>query len=966
MPFDTFAELNSAFKSAQAKFFQGKFLAAYDDLLEVFTYRLLSGKLAEGYLDADLKVMQSLADLAALFGEFQAADDLLCSAVTLYNKTDNSSAADYTHLRRIQLCLDRGDLNLARNLLQEMAPRIGNIQNIQFSSAGLNQWEAGCLWRNASSEDRKLLFTELYFAMGRLLCSLGQYGDALKALYRSILYAESENAPDLAKQAILPLQIIVASAYLEKGDFDKANLYLQELQNQLDKPQYPEYLIRWFELSAKLNLLQGNFGKAFKNFQQVQDICYKFDLRRAVLRSTLNLAQFLILINQTNDAEGYLINVQMDAITNDDILLARRAELLLNIARSRSLSLEVDSTASVMEMLRGKHDRHQNFWSKEALIDISRKSPNYLTWFEDRALAFQCFLGNFKIKAAGNLLQQIQDVFQFTDSELIKVKISILKGTFYYYQSIDQKNRDRLLQANNILTEVCPQLAAMDLKPELWQVQRILAWCRTSLHYPAVEIEALSTSTNQLLEQITATLAPEDQIIYLLNKWTADEEYIAAKINQLQRMERNLKKNPFWLRLWYWFQIRQELNKLVEHIDKYKGVLAKRIIQGEKTKVPFLRPASLWLRFLTHPKHRVSISFLILPDRVLVVITGQFLFDFYVIPTTRLAVRNFIQRWYKTIEGINGSRDININDDSDYTRQMKSVKQVGQEITDNLADILQLPKILKRLPKHVRALTIVPDDILHGFPFAAITYKDKYLIEHYALSITYESKDRRIKKSSTSLKKQALVIGVSNGNRQFRPLPGVRRELARVNNWLERHKINYLLLENNSACKTAVIESISQATLLHIACHGTFKPNQPDQSGLVLISHTGEQQILSLRELSSMNLTQLRHATLSSCWSADHFILPRRWIISLPETLWRAGTQSILGCMWEVDDKVAVSFMTRFYEHLDKYPRDEALRRTQLDCLQGNLTDCDEDTANPLFWAGFNLYGDCGALKITR
>ena len=79
----------------------------------------------------------------------------------------------------------------------------------------------------------------------------------------------------------------------------------------------------------------------------------------------------------------------------------------------------------------------------------------------------------------------------------------------------------------------------------------------------------------------------------------------------------------------------------------------------------------------------------------------------------------------------------------------------------------------------------------------------------------------------------------------------------------------------------------------------------------------------------------------------------------MPETLWRSGTQSILGCLWEVDDKVAVSFMTRFYYYLNQHPRDEALRRTQLEFKNAN------DTANPFFWAGFNLYGDYRTLDVA-
>ncbi|MUG96089.1 CHAT domain-containing protein [Scytonema sp. UIC 10036] len=985
MSYDSFDELNAAFQLAQTKWRQGNLLGAYDDLWQLFTYRLLHCEL----IDADLKVTQSLADLAGFLGEFQAADDLLCGAVGLYEQANSESSADYTRLRRIQLCLDIGNLHQAQDFLQGMAPRIGNINDIQFSSTGLLQWEAGCIWRDSDAEDRTVLFAELYLAMGRLLAALGQYGEALVALRRGLFHSQGEKVPDLAQQTVRPLKLAIASAFLEKGNFEDADTYLFHLQESLNQKEHPAYFIRWLELSGKLHLLWGNLGAGLKQFRQVQELCRQLRSQRAELRSNLNLAHILILLNQTSAAQEYLVDAQRDASTIGDRALFSRSELLLQLCHARSRSLVVGSPVelSVVEMRKKRH-KNQIVAEVEARLDLSTQSPNYLTWFEDRALAFQWQLSNLDLKTASDLLQHIKQVFKSTDSHLIEVQIRMLEGIFTYYQGTDSNDISKINQAHQILEEVCLQLEEMGLKPDLWQVQRIVIWCRTRLNYPPLKIEALTASTNQLLEQITSSLTPEDQVFYLLNKWTADEEYIATEINQLQRLQQKFITSNFLLRPWLRLRLMRKLNALVEHIDRYKDTLAKRTIKADSAKVQILPPDSLWLHLLTHPKDRVTLTFLILPDRVLVVLTGRFLFDFHVISTTRLAVRNLVQRWYKTIEGINGSRqemnltaegnhtlrDMNLTteginhtlrdmkvDDTDYKAQMTSVKQVGQEVADNLADILQLPQILKRIPKHIRALTIVPDDILHGFPFAAIRYKGKYLIEHSTLSIAYESKGGRVKPASTSPSKQALVIGISNGNNQFNSLLGVKKELKQVNQWLERRHINYLLLENSSAYKAAVIESISKATLLHIACHGTFEPNQPERSGLVLIDDSGQQEILSLKELSEINLMKLRHATLSSCWSADHFILPRRWIISLPETLWRSGTQSILGCLWEVDDKVAVSFMTSFYNYLDKFSRDEALRQTQLDCLNNRLSNCSVNTTNPLFWAGFNLYGDYAA-----
>ncbi len=947
MSYDTFTELNEAYEQVQIKWRQGNIIGAYNDLCDIFSYRLLHSKLDK----SDAQIIQTLADVSSILGEFETADKLLCGAIYLHEQAKRQFWADYARLRRILLCLDRGNLHQAQNLLQEMAPHIGDINNIEFS-LGLLQWEEGCIWDDVNTEDKSIIFTELYLAMGRLFADVGQYGEAMTALQRGFFHANSETAPDLAKSSLLPIELTYAGVLIEKGNLEEAEVYLSGVRELVYQPQYIQHRLHYLELSGKLSLLTGNLGAGLEKVQQVQKLCSELRLQQGVLRANLNLAHILILLNQTNAAQHYLKETQVRALSIGNTHLAARAQLLLQLCHARSCG--VSPVASVWEMRKRPEPKRATI-EIQGKLDLSSQSPNYLAWFEDRTLAFQWYLSELNLEKANNLLTHIKNVFN-TDSDLIRIQIRVLEGIFCYYKGTEQDSLDKIHRAHEILMEVSPQLEALHLKPELWQVQRIIIWCRTRLNYPLSQIEPLTASTNNLLEQMTSTLKQEDQVLYLLNKWTADEEYIATRINHLQRLQQKIKTANILQRTWLKLELIRSLNTLIEHIDRYKDTLAKRTTSTKETVPISNKFTSVWRRLITHPKDRVTLTFLILPDRALIIITGLLLFDFRVIPTTRLAVRNIVQSWYKNIEIINRSRDININSNDNNS-------SVEQKITHNLAKILQIPQILQLLPKHVKSLTIVPDDILHGFPFATITYKDKYLIEHYKLSISYESQAKHIKSSYFIKKAKALVVGISKGNKQFNSLLGVNRELERINDWLNRRKINFVTLHNGSAHKDAIIESISKVSLLHIACHGAFNASQPDQSGLVLIDEDGKQDILTLRELSQINLTKLRHVTLSCCWSADHFILPGRWIISLPETLWRSGTHSILGCLWEIDDKVAVSFMTSFYNYLDKFPRDEALRRTQLDCLFGRLSGCNIDTANPLFWAGFNLYGNYTAFK---
>ncbi|MBF2065971.1 MAG: CHAT domain-containing protein [Calothrix sp. C42_A2020_038] len=934
------ADLNQAYDIAQTKWRQGDIIGAYDELCNIFQYRLLYAQLNV----SDAKIIQTLADICGLLGEFQITDNLLCGAINLHEQAQQAFWGDYARLRRIQLCLDRGNIYQAQKLLQEMAPRIGNINDIDFSS-GLLQWEKRRVWSDIKAEEKIILFVELYLAFGRLLAALGQYGESISALERALFYTSSETVPSLAQSIILPIQLTYASVLIEKGNLEQAGIYLSEVRELVYQPENLQYKIRYLELFGKLNLLVGNLGAGLHKFQQVQELCSQLQLRRATLCANLNLAHVLILLNQTSTAQNYLQDTQVDASALGDTHLAARAQLLLQLCHARSRGIV--PVGSAWEM-RKRPEHHQAQIQIQRHLDLSSQSANYLAWFEDRALAFQWYLSSLNLTKANELLEHIKRVFR-TDSNLITVQIRILEGMLCYYQGTERNQIDKIYRAHEILIETVSQLEQLDLKPELWQVQRMIVWCRTRLNYPSSQTEPLTTSTNQLLEQITKTLKQEDQVLYLLNKWTADEEYIATQINYLQRLKQKIKTANFWLRLWIRLRLMRCLNALVEHIDKYKDTLAKRTTTGADEVAISKKTFPLWRRLLTHPQDRVTLTFLILPDRTLIVTTGLFLFDFRVIPITRLGIRTLVQSWYKSLENTHRSRDLNVTHYNQYNQQL-----IGQKITDNITNTLQIPEILERIPKRIKALTIVPDDILHGFPFAAIIYQNKYLIQDYRLSICYESKPQRSKR--TSCVQKALVVGISNGNNHFPSLPGVKSELKQINQWLDNHQINSLVLQNASASKDVVIESINKVNLLHIACHGAFNTSQPDQSGLVLINDSGKQEILTLRELSQTNLTKLRHITLSCCWSADHFILPGRWIISLPETLWRSGAESILGCLWEIDDTVAVSFMTSFYNYLEKLPRDEALRRTQLDCLNRRLY-CRVDTANPLFWAGYNLYG---------
>ena len=124
-------------------------------------------------------------------------------------------------------------------------------------------------------------------------------------------------------------------------------------------------------------------------------------------------------------------------------------------------------------------------------------------------------------------------------------------------------------------------------------------------------------------------------------------------------------------------------------------------------------------------------------------------------------------------------------------------------------------------------------------------------------------------------------------------------------------------------------------------------------------------ELLSLRDLLTLDLRGLQLITLSSCWSADNFVLPGRRVVSLPETLMRAGAESVVGSLWPLADEVAFPLMVRFYELMLAGGRAQALRKVQLEMIGRRLEGCTvADQASPRHWAGITLFGDGGRLRL--
>jgi CHAT domain-containing protein len=271
-----------------------------------------------------------------------------------------------------------------------------------------------------------------------------------------------------------------------------------------------------------------------------------------------------------------------------------------------------------------------------------------------------------------------------------------------------------------------------------------------------------------------------------------------------------------------------------------------------------------------------------------------------------------------------------------------------------------LAAVFEDLPEAVSELRLRPDDALHGFPFAAMPVKGAPAIEKYTIGIRQTGAPPEMRKGEPT---EAVVLAAGAGEGGYAELPNAVEEVKGTTETLSRLGFR-VRAATGAARKSDATDALEKAALVHVVCHGRFQPDQPSQTGLVLAGPDGSAETLSITEIGRMNCKRLEHVTLSACWSADNFVVPGRWIFSLPETFCRAGAGSVLASLWEADDRVAPAFMQRFYRNCANMTRAQALRDSQLACL-GNTLCPGVVTSDPVYWANFYLFGESGRLRCN-
>lgn len=237
-----------------------------------------------------------------------------------------------------------------------------------------------------------------------------------------------------------------------------------------------------------------------------------------------------------------------------------------------------------------------------------------------------------------------------------------------------------------------------------------------------------------------------------------------------------------------------------------------------------------------------------------------------------------------------------------------------------------------------RKLVVVPHGPLHRAPFHALFDGERYLLERFEISYAPSASVHALcqEKEDRLGTDRALVMGVAD-----RLIPSVAEEVRAVGRSLGP---GAEVLSGERATLGALREKAHQCGVLHLACHGLFRHDNPMFSSLKL--HDGW---LTAADILGLDLEGTL-VVLSACESGRSRVFEGEELIGLTRAFLGAGAATLVSSLWVVQDETTAELMRRCYEGLraGSGPA-EALREAQL-ALK-------EEYPHPYYWAPFVLVG---------
>jgi len=247
-------------------------------------------------------------------------------------------------------------------------------------------------------------------------------------------------------------------------------------------------------------------------------------------------------------------------------------------------------------------------------------------------------------------------------------------------------------------------------------------------------------------------------------------------------------------------------------------------------------------------------------------------------------------------------------------------------------------KLVRPLEKFIggRDLVVVPVGATHYVPFHALRGGEKYLVE--SREIVYSPSAavwQFLANKPKRTMENALLIGFADEK-----IPLVNQEIEALRKIFPAAKTFTDEAANFSNYK----QNAQKFDILHLACHGQFRPENPLFSSLHLADG-----FVTVRDICAQSLSA-GLVTLSACETGLNKIFAGDEILGLARGFLSAGAESLILSLWTVSDEATVRLMKDFYTFLQRGETVTAsLRLAQINFIKNN--------SHPYFWSPFTVIG---------
>ncbi len=287
-------------------------------------------------------------------------------------------------------------------------------------------------------------------------------------------------------------------------------------------------------------------------------------------------------------------------------------------------------------------------------------------------------------------------------------------------------------------------------------------------------------------------------------------------------------------------------------------------------------------------------------------------------------------------------------------------------VATTLYDLLIGPVIDLLDPR--RQLCITPDKVLNLLPFDVLFSPagKRYLIEDFALSYASSTNvfvhDTKLAQAKT--KTNERFLGVGNPTFDRKAFPGFDNLVSAATEVNEAGKFyqEASLLTEAAPTKTAVLEAMRHADVLHLATHYLPDATSPMLSKVLLATDPARSRIdesadgvLHAFEIYRLKLFNPRLAILAGCRTGVEHYLNGEGAIGLARPFKAAGVPVVVASLWAVDSQATTDLMISFHRlrTRERMSSAFALRAAQLEMLK----HANPTYREPYYWASFSLSG---------